>query len=363
MGLPYDAAAMCSRGPLGDGSAATLDTGGGGTHRSRQAVQPRGVLHCQIMRHHIALFTAAQLTIAAAALTAADFEIKNQTEFDKIFPKDAKVQKLAGGMRFIEGPAWINEPGGGYLVFSDIPADEMKRWDAAGGLKTFRKPSGASNGNTLDREGRLLTAEHMGRISRTEKDGKVKTMVSTVEGKRLNSPNDVVVKSDGTLWFTDPDYGLGTRAKEMAGNFVYRFDPAGGKITAVIRTGDKPNGLCFGPGERTLYVADSGAPRHIRSFTVLANGTVTGEKIFAAIDKGVPDGIRCDAGGRVWSSSGDGAQIFSPKGELIAKILLPEIAANLTFGGANGRTLFLTASTSLYSVETLVRAAGRPAAK
>ena len=301
--------------------------------------------------------------VATAPLAAADFEIKNQTEFDKIFPKDAKVQKIAGGQGFVEGPVWINERGGGYLVYSDIPADEMKRWDASGGVKSFRKPSGAANGNTLDREGRLVTAEHMGRISRTEKDGTVKTIVSAFESKKLSSPNDVVVKSDGTIWFTDPDYGLGTRAKETAGNWVYRYNPVGAKLTAVIRTGDKPNGLCFSPDERTLYVADSGAPHHIRSFSVGSNGTLTNEKIFAVVDKGLPDGIRCDTGGRVWSSSGDGAQIFSAKGDLIARILLPESAANLTFGGANGRTLYLTARTSLYSVETLARSARRSPAK
>ena len=310
------------------------------------------------MRNYIAL-----LTMTAAAVTAADFEIKNQAEFDKMFPRDAKVQKLAGGMIFVEGPVWVNERGGGYLLFSDLRASEIKRWDAAGGLKTFRKPSNDTNGNTLDREGRLISAEHIGRVSRTEKDGTVKTLVSAFEGKWLSSPNDLVVKSDGTVWFTDPDYGLGTRAKETAGNFVYRYDPATRKLTAVIRTGDKPNGLCFSPGERILYVADSGAPRHIRSFAVQANGTVTGEKVFARVDKGLPDGIRCDTAGRVWSSSGDGVQVFSPNGELIARILLPETAANVAFGGANGRTLFMTATTSLYSVETLARSAARSAAK
>jgi len=301
--------------------------------------------------------------ITAAALAAADFEIKNQAEFDKIFPKDAKVQKLAGGQGFIEGPVWVRERGGGYLVFSDIPADELKRWDPTGGVKVLRKPSGASNGNTLDRQGRLVTAEHMGRVSRTGKDGTVKTIVSTFEGKRLSSPNDVVVKSDGTIWFTDPDYGLGTRSKETPGNWVYRYSPRGGKLTPVVRTGDKPNGLCFSPNERILYVADSGAPHHIRSFTVQANGTLTNEKVFAVVDKGVPDGIRCDAGGRVWSSSGDGVQIFSASGDLIARILLPESAANLAFGGANGRTLYMTARTSLYAVETSVRGANRVGTK
>jgi gluconolactonase len=319
------------------------------------------MIDCQIMRNRAQIV--AVLFAATASVSGADFEVKNQAEFDKLFPRDAKVQKIAGGLMFTEGPVWIPEKGGGYLIFSDIPADELKRWDPAGGVKTFRKPSGSANGNTVDREGRLITAEHMGRVSRTEKDGTVKTLVSTFEGKSLSSPNDVVVKSDGSIWFTDPDYGLGKRQKETPGNWVYRYNPVGSKLTAVVRDGDKPNGLCFSPDERTLYVADSGAPHHIRAFTVRANRTLTNARVFAVIDKGIPDGIRCDEGGRVWSSSGDGVQVFSPKGELIARVLLPEAAANPAFGGPNGRTLYATARTSLYSVETLVRGARRPGGK
>lgn len=316
--------------------------------------QPKLVIQCQIMYKAWIL-----LSLAPLVSLAADFEIKNQAEFDKIFAKDAKVQKPGGGFIFVEGPVWVPEKGGGHLIFSDLRADELKRWDAAGGVTTFRKPSGQANGNTLDLEGRLVTGEHTGRVSRTGKDGVVRTLVSTFEGKALSSPNDVVVKSDGTVWFTDPDYGLGSRKKETQGNWVYRYDPRSSKLTPVVQSGDKPNGLCFGPGETTLYVADSGAPHHIRAFTVQGGTKLTNERIFAVVDKGVPDGIRCDTGGRVWSSSGDGVQIFSPKGELIARILLPETAANVAFGGPNGRTLFMTATSSLYSVETLVRATPR----
>jgi gluconolactonase len=242
------------------------------------------------------------------------------------------------------------------LVFSDIPANQLKKWDRQGGLGVFREPSNNINGNTLDGEGRLVSAEHGGRrVSRTEKDGTVKPLVDSFEGKKLSSPNDVVVKGDGTIWFTDPDYGLAGRPKETAGNYVYRFDPKSGALSAVVKDFDKPNGLCFSADEKKLYVADSGKPRHIRVFPVNSDGTVGAGAVFAAIDKGGPDGIRCDEGGRVWSSSGDGAQVFGADGKLIVRILLPESAANLAFGGAQGKTLFLTARKSLYSVETLVR--------
>lgn len=296
------------------------------------------------------LFTILLLAFTAGA---ADFEVKDAAAFKKIFKKNARVTRLATGMQFIEGPVWMPE---GFLVFSDIPANELKRWDAQGGARTFRKPSNNTNGNTLDREGRLISAEHGGRVSRTEPSGKVTNLVETFEGKRLNSPNDVVVKSDGTIWFTDPDYGLAGRPKEQQGNYVYRFDPDTRKITAVVKDFDKPNGLCFSPDESKIYIADSGKPHHIRVFDVQPNGTLTNGKVFVVIDKGGPDGIRADEAGRIWSSSGDGAQVFSAAGQLIARILLPESAANLAFGGKGGRTLFLTARTSLYLVETRTRA-------
>lgn len=287
---------------------------------------------------------------------AADFEIKNEAEFKKMFPPDAKVERLATGFQFVEGPWWMP---GGFLVFSDIPANELKKWTPEG-VTTFRSPSGNANGNTADVQGRLVTAEHGGRrISRTEKDGTVVTVVDSFEGKKLNSPNDVVVKSDGTIWFTDPDYGLAGRPKEQAANNVFRYDEKTKQITAVATDFDKPNGLCFGPGERKLYIADSGKPRHIRVFDVKADGMLGGGAVFAAIDKGGPDGIRCDAQGRVWSSSGDGAQVFGADGQLLVRILLPEAGANLTFGGKKGQTLFVTARKSLYAVETKVMNAKR----
>jgi gluconolactonase len=300
------------------------------------------------------------LTVIASHLPAADFDAKNEAEFKKIIPADAKVERLATGMGFLEGPVW-NSADGGYLIFSDIPANELKKWTRAGGVTTFRKPSQNANGNTIDISGQLMTAEHSGRrISFTTTRGDVKTIVDQFEGKKLNSPNDVVVTSEGAIWFTDPDYGLGTNPKEQEGNYVFRFDPMTGKMAAAVKDFDKPNGLCFSPDESKLYIADSGKPRHIRVFDVQKNGTLTNGKVFATIDQGGPDGIRCDENGRVWSSSGNGVQVFAPDGSLIVKINLPESGANLCFGGKDGHTLFVTARKSLYAVPTLVTGAKRP---
>lgn len=287
------------------------------------------------------------VTLALMAALAADFEIKDAKAFAKLFPQNAKVERLATGMQFIEGPVWVAKEK--RLIFSDIPANELKQWTRAKGVETFRKPSNNTNGNTLDRQGNLLSAEHTAhRISRTLPDGKVESLVEQFEGKDLNSPNDVVVKSDGSIWFTDPDYGLGERKKLQAGNYVYRLDPKTKELTPMIRDFDKPNGLCFAPGEKKLYVADSGAPKHIRVFTVSADGkSVSGGEVFAKIDKGGPDGIRCDKAGNVWSSTGDGVQIFGDDGHLIARVLLPEAGANVELGGG---MLFVTARKSLYVV-------------
>ena len=282
------------------------------------------------------------------------FSVVDEAAFRRLFPPDASVSRLASDMQFVEGPVWVDADGG-YLVFSDIPANELKRWDPVGGLRTFRSPSGSANGNTLDLEGRLLSAQHEGRVSRTEADGTVVTLVDAYMGARLSSPNDVVVSSDGAIWFTDPDYGLGDRQRETPGNYVYRLDPQTSELSAVVTDMVRPNGLCFSPDESKLYVADSGDVAHIRSFDVAGDGTVSGGEVFAALDNGFPDGIRCDTEGNVWSSSGEGAQVFSPAGDLIVRILLPETAANLAFGGPGGTTVYFTARTSLYSIPSLVR--------
>lgn len=303
-------------------------------------------------------FALGWLLAGLSPLAAAEFEVRNEGEFKKCVAAEATVEKLAGGMGFTEGPTWFQ----GFLVFSDIPNNELKKWSKAAGLETFRKPSQNINGNTTDAAGRLFSAEHCARrVSVTDAAGKVETVVETFDGKKFNSPNDVVVKSDGTVWFTDPPYGLPKgAAKEQAGNHVYRFDPKTKAVTIVVKDADMPNGLCFSPDEKKLYLADSGRPRHIRVFNVSADGTLANGKVFAAIDKGGPDGIRCDADGRIWSSAGDGVHVFVTDGSLVGKILVPESPANLCFGGADGKTLFITARKSLYSIPVKVGGAARP---
>lgn len=300
---------------------------------------------------------AAERVVEAA--TVESFDVANAAAMNELVSPDAQVTRIADGMVFLEGPVWLDDDGG-YLVFSDIPANEMKRWDRANGVQTFRSPSGPSNGNTLDREGRLVTAQHDGRITRTEVDGTVVTLVDEYMGNQLSSPNDVVVRSDGTIWFTDPTYGLDGRERETPGNYVYRFDPGSQELTAVVTDAEQPNGLCFSPDEASLYLADTGgSARNIRRFRVADDGSVTGGEVFATIDQGAPDGIRCDQRGNVWSSAGDGVRIFAPTGERIGTIRVPESPANLEFGGPDGRTLFITARTSLYSVPVLVGDAKR----
>ncbi len=304
-------------------------------------------------------------SIASHVLAAADFQITDAAEFARCVPAGAKVEKLAGDFSFIEGPVWIKSAG--HLVFSDIPKNELKQWSPTAGITTYRTPSFNANGNTLDLTGRLLSCEHSGRrVAAQEKDGTLRTVVDSFEGKKLNSPNDIVVKSDGTLYFTDPEYGLKTDpatkqkiGKEQAGQFVYRHDPKTGRTTALVRDFVQPNGLAFSPDEKFLYVADSGAPKHIRRFAVAADGSLSGGEVFCILDNGVPDGIRVDTAGRVWSSAGDGVHIFSPLGKLIGKILVPEGPANLCFGGADGKTLFLTARKSLYAIKVSVTGAAR----
>lgn len=298
------------------------------------------------------------LPFYVAAIPAADnFDNRIESEFHKIVPADATLKKLAGGMQFVEGPVWIPHDGG-WLVFSDIPAKRLMKWSERDGLSVFREQSNDANGNCTDREGRIITCEGGARrVTRTEKDGSITLLVEDFEGKKFNSPNDVVVKSDNSIWFSDPDYGLGKKPREVDGLYIYRLDPKTKKLTVVVKDCDHPNGLCFSPDEKRLYVADSGKPRNIRVYDVQKDGTLANSRVFCAIDKGVPDGIRCDADGRVFSSAGDGVQIFNASGELIGKILVPESPANLAFGGKVHKTLYITARTSLYSIPLLVKGA------
>ncbi len=299
------------------------------------------------------------LLCLAASLSAASIQREDAEESARIFPEDARIRQLADDLRFTEGPVWMGGADG-FLVFSDIPADRLLRWDEEGGVRVFRAPSSQTNGNTLDLQGRLVSAEHWGRrLSLTLRDGTVLPLLEEHQGGKFNSPNDVVVRSDGTIWFTDPDYGLRGRPREQEGHHVYRFDPLSGRVAAVATDFDKPNGLCFSPDERLLYIADSGRPKHIRVFEASSDGALSGGRVFAKLDVGGPDGIRCDTEGRIWSSSGDGVQVFAPDGSRIARVLLPKGGANLAFGGPEGRTLFVTARNYLFSVPTLAACAAR----
>lgn len=274
----------------------------------------------------------------------------------------AKVERLWTGGRWLEGPAWF--AAGRYLVFSDIPENRMMRFDETNGtVSTFRQPSNNSNGNTVDNFGRLVTCEHQTRrVTRTEFDGSVTVLADTFMGKRFNSPNDVVVRSDGTIWFTDPTYGIlsdyeGDRAAEEIGACrVWRHDPSTGETIPLFHDFVKPNGIAFSPDESLLYVADTGAshldggPRHIRKFAIDPDGKTHDLGVFATCTAGLFDGFRIDRAGRLWTSAGDGVHCYAPDGKLIGKILIPEIVSNVTFGGPKRNRLFITATTSLYAV-------------
>ena len=279
-------------------------------------------------------------------------------EFKAVLAADSAVEPVASGFQFTEGPAWMAE--GSFLLFSDIPASIIYRWSRQDGLKAWRRESRSANGNTVDLEGRLVTCEHGSRtVTRTGKDGRIETMAATYKGQRLNSPNDVVVKRDGTIWFTDPPYGIRPERAEQTANHVFRLDRGAAEPVSVVSDFSRPNGLCFSPDEALLYVADSDEKiHHVRRFRVKSDHTLEGGEVFATISPGVPDGMRVDRDGRLYSTAGDGVHVFSPAGKLLGKIRTPETAANCTFGGPDGRTLFITARTNLYAVR--LAAAGAP---
>jgi gluconolactonase len=268
---------------------------------------------------------------------------------------DDRLEKLADGFRWAEGPVYV--PAGRYLLWSDIPNDRMLRWDElTGTVGPFRQPAGYANGHTLDGAGRLVSCEHgYRRVTRTEPDGSITVVADRYQGKRLNSPNDVVVGSDGSVWFTDPSYGIdsdyeGHRAEsEIGGCHVYRVDPAGGECRIVADDFVRPNGLAFSLDEQRLYIADTRA-NHIRIFDVAGDGTLAGGEVFATCSAGVFDGLRLDDRGRVWAAAGDGVHCFDPDGSLIGKVRVPEVVSNLTFGGLKRNRLFMTGATAVYSI-------------
>jgi len=298
-----------------------------------------------------------------------DYEV-HDPRFRLLLQPNAFLEKLTGDCLWAEGPVYF--PATDLLIWSDIPNNRMLRWAPGMGVGVYRAQSNFSNGNTRDREGRLVSCEHGARrVTRTEHDGSVTVIASHFEGKKLNSPNDVIVDSDGAIWFTDPDYGIisdyeGYRAESEIGRCnVYRVAPGETQVRLVCDDFVKPNGLAFSPDESKLYIADSAAshdddaPRHIRVFDVEKDGALRNGRVFIEMQSGVPDGLRTDEQGNVWTSAEDGVHCYAPDGALLGKILIPEVVANLTFGGLRRNRLFITATSSVYAVHVGVRGAAR----
>ena len=290
-----------------------------------------------------------------------------EPSFAKYKVGNAAVERLYTGARWAEGPVWFGD--GRYLLFSDIPNNRILRWlEDTGEVSVFRSPSNYSNGNYRDRQGRLLTCEHDSRrLTRTEHDGTITVLMDHFQGKVLNAPNDLAVHSDGAIWFTDPGYGIMSNYEGHKASFelpanVYRLDPKTREATVVASDMDKPNGICFSPDERKLYIVDTGEPKHagdphpIRVYDVEDGVRLKNGRMFANMAPGSSDGIRCDVDGNVWSAAGwagegfNGVHVFAPAGKLIGRIHIPETCANLCFGGGKKNRLFMAASQSLYAL-------------
>jgi sugar lactone lactonase YvrE len=257
--------------------------------------------------------------------------------------QDIELEKIAGGFQFTEGPVWVRSRD--ELIFSDIPANRLYRWKD-GTADVWRDPSGNANGNTLDPQGRLLTCEHGNRrVSRTEPDGSVTTLADRFETRRLNSPNDVACRSDGAIYFTDPPYGVKPELRELDFQGVYRIWPDDKSLALLLTDFNKPNGLVFSPDENILYIADTEAS-HVRAFDLAADGALANGRVFCPVDR--PDGMRVDRDGNLYVAAQTAVEVFSPAGEKLAAIPVPERPANLAFGDADGKSLYITARTSLY---------------
>ncbi|PZD73254.1 Gluconolactonase [Acaryochloris thomasi RCC1774] len=282
---------------------------------------------------------------------------------DLISP-NAELKQLAEGAKHSEGPVYLPEDNS--VIWSDVSGNRVFRWSVQDGTQVIREPSDYQNGNCLDLEGRLVSCSHGKRaIVRREHSGEWQTLVDRHQNNRLNSPNDVVMKRDGTLWFTDPPFGL-TQAgegcsgqQEQPGSFVFRFDPETGEIDAVITEMERPNGLAFSPDEKILYVSDTSqvnypqGHHYVRAYDLVDEKQVANGRLFSAIEPGQPDGLKVDPQGNLFITSADSIQVYAPDGTCLGKILVPEVCANLTFGGQDGRRLFITAGRSLYTIDLL----------
>ena len=274
-------------------------------------------------------------------------------EFSDLFPESASIEQVATGFQFTEGPVWIAEQQ--CLLFSDIPANKIFRLNLEGCVTVFREPSDHANGLTRDRQGRLIVCEHGNRrLTRTEIDGQITILSDRFAAKKLNSPNDVVVKSDGAIYFTDPPYGICSEQQEQAFQGVYRLSPDGNDLTVVADDFIKPNGLTFSPDEQTLYIADSSERCHIRAFDVETDGTLTNSRVFQDMrtfgQSGDPDGLKVDRAGHLYATGPGGIWVLNSDGVHLGTIVLPEQPANCAWGDSNWQSLYVTARTSVYKI-------------
>lgn len=299
-------------------------------------------------------------------------EPHDTSPIERLVPPGAELIELASGTIWAEGPVYL--PDEDALVWSDVRSNAVLRWSGKdGSVRDLYRPSDHANGHTLDHDGRVLACEHgTRRVARYEADGSRTTVVDRYEGKRLNSPNDLIVASDGAIWFTDPPYGLlkadegGPGESELGHNYVFRFDRASGELAIVSDAMVDPNGLAFSPDESILYVSDTSRDRvpdghhHILAFDVDYGRMLAAPRVFAVIQEGLSDGLRVDVEGNVWTSAGTGISVFSPDGAELGRIPVPEPVSNCTFGGADGRRLFITASSTLWAIDVGVRGAVTP---
>lgn len=296
-----------------------------------------------------------------------DIAVHDPRFLDLVLP-NASLNRVASGMLWTEGPAYFAQ--GDYFVWSDIPNNMVHQWFNGGEPRVFDFQANNANGHTVDYSGRLISCEHLTRrVTRREHDGSVTVVADSHDGKRLNSPNDVVVKSDGSIWFTDPPYGIlsdyegKTAPQEQDGCFVYRVDAVGAAPVAVAKDFVKPNGLAFSPDETKLYVSDTGrshdpdGPHHIRVFGVSDDNHLSGGDVFAEITSGLSDGFRLDVNGNLWTSCATGVQCFDPAGTMLGEILVPEVVSNLCFGGPNRNHMMITATTSVYMIYVAIAGA------